>query len=360
MLGATFESFGQTLFEPGTFQGLLQSDSDNDESFGFITFALTASGKFSMRFNLGVNRIGRHSYAKTGIFTNGVYHFEGPEVTDTRYAVARFIDLQLEPTQQAPTKITGIVSDSTHTSTVELERIARFDSLNPAPQMGRYTFLLLNPGDAGIPAGTGFGAMTVARTGRLSISGRSADGRTFRRATAITVGERCPVFATLGGSTKGILSGWLNFQETTESDFSGTLIWLGPEVPGPNNAFVPEFSGNVRDIGSRYFVPPRTPVLQISSFTNNVRLTLGSGGLEMPIERNLTLTSANRFIFSPLLRGDALSVRVSTGLFTGRFLHSDIHSTVFRGAILQKQNRGAGQFVDLEGETGNVELQPVP
>ncbi|MEO5804621.1 MAG: hypothetical protein ABIR24_13935 [Verrucomicrobiota bacterium] len=357
--GAPAEGFSQILFEPGVFQGVLQSDSNNDESFGFITIALTASGKFSMRFNLGVNRIGHHSYSKTGTFTNGVYHFEGPEVADTRYAVARFIDLQLEP-GQSPMKINGTVTDSTHTSTVELERIAYFDALNPAPQMGRYTFLLLNPGDPGLPAGSGFGTMIIARSGRLSMSGRSADGRTFSRAAAVTVGERFPIFAKLGGSTKGILSGWLNFQETTESDFSGTLIWLGPEVPGPNNAFVPEFSGNVQAVGSRYFVPPGTQVIQTSSATNNIGLTLNSGGLETPIDQTLTLTSANRFIFSPVLPGAALSVRPLTGLFSGRFLHSDNHSTVFRGAILQKQNRGAGQFVDLEAETGNVDLQPVP
>ena len=360
LFAASGEGFSQTLFEPGTFQGLLQSDSNNDESFGFITITLTASGKFSMRFNLGVNRIGHHSYSKTGTFTNGVYHFEGPQVFDTRYAVARFIDLQLEPAD-APTKITGSVSDSTHTSIVESERIAHFDSLNPAPQMGRYTFLLLNPGDPSLPAGAGFGTMNIARTGRLSMRGRSADGQTFRAAaTAVTVGERCPVFAKLGSFTKGILCGWLNFQETTESDFSGTLTWLGPEVPGPNNAFVPEFSGNVQAVGSRYFVPAGTQVLQTLSATNNVQLTLSAGGLETPIERNLTLTSANRFIFSPVLPGHTLSVRASTGLFTGRFLHSDNHLKAFRGAILQKQNYGAGQFVDFEGQAGNVDLQPAP
>lgn len=181
-----------------------------------------------MRFNLGVNRIGHHSYYKTGIFTNGAYHFEGPAVADTRYAVARIIDLQLEPAE-APTKITGTVSDFTHTSTVELERIAHFDAANPAPQMGRYTFLLLNPSDPGLPAGTGFGTVTVASTGRLSIRGRSADGRTFSRGTAVTVGERFPIFAKASGSTKGIFIWMVEFSGNTGERFFRDidLAWAG-------------------------------------------------------------------------------------------------------------------------------------
>src|SRR4051794_16719127 len=67
--------------DPGVFQGILRSESNNDESFGFITIALSSSGTFTMRFNLGVNKIGHHSYSKSGQFTNGVYQFEGPEPT---------------------------------------------------------------------------------------------------------------------------------------------------------------------------------------------------------------------------------------------------------------------------------------
>lgn len=358
LIGMPLEALGQTTFEPGLFQGVLRSDSNNDESFGFITIALTASGKFSMRFNLGVNKVGRHSYSKTGTFDQtGAFHFAGPEVADTRYAVARFIDLQLDSVP-SPTIIRGNVTDLTHSSTVELERVAVFTSANPASEMGRYTFLFSNPDDPSLPSGSGFGTATVSSRGKISASGRSADEMTFSQKSAITVSGRWPVFAKLGGSTKGILCGWLTFAETAQSDFDGALTWLGPEVPGPNNAFVPKFSGDVTVAGSRYLAVKGNSVLQTTSSTNNVLLTLSRGGLQTPIERDLTLSSANRFTFANRTPNDSLSLSASKGTFTGNFLHTDGRKETFRGAILQKQNRGGGHFFYQEGQSGNVELQP--
>lgn len=356
--GVVPDVFGQVAFDPGTFQGLLQSDSDNDESFGFITIVLTRSGSFTARFNLGVNQIGHHSYSKTGRFdTNGAYHFEGPEVTDTRYAIARIIDLQLDNVS-APTAIHGTVTDLTHSSTVELERVAVFSSVNPAPQLGRYTFLFSGSGDSGLPPGHGYGTITVNRSGRISASGKAPDGMTFSRTASLTVNNRWPFFTTLGGKTHGILSGWLDFEETATTDFAGELTWLGPEEPGPNNAFVPEFSGTVSVAGSRY-VPPVGAILQTATSTNNVHLSISGGGLETPSERDLTLTAGNRFIFSPRLTGDALTANRSKGTFTGKFLHSDGRAVTFRGAVLQKQNIGGGHFVDRNDEAGTVLLSPI-
>ena len=210
----------------------------------------------------------------------------------------------------------------------------------------------------GIPNGFGYGTVLVSSRGRISASGRSADEMAFNQRAAITVSGRWPVFAKLGGSTKGILCGWLSFAETGGTDFAGSLTWLGPEVPGPNNAFVNEFSGEVSVAGSRYSVPRGTLVLQTTSSTNNVHLALSGGGLETPIERDLTLSSANRFSSANWPVGDSLSVSAPTGIFTGRFLHSDGFREIFRGVILQKQNFGGGHFVDREGLPGTAQLQP--
>ena len=309
-----------------------------------------------MKFNLGVNRVGYHAYSKAGQFSEaGSYHFEGSQVTDTRFAIARIIDLQLDSVA-SPTLIHGMVTDGTHTSTIELKRVAVFGVGNPAPQTGRYTFLFANSDDPGLPHAVGFGSVTVSSKGRISASGRSADGMSYRQSAAISVDGRWPIFAKLGGSTKGILSGWMTFEETADSDFAGSLIWLGPEVPGPNNAFVPEFSGTVAAVGSRYNAPAGK-VLQTSSSINNVHLTLSEGGLQTPIERDLTLTSANKIIFTDRVQPEALSVQTSTGLFTGKFLRSAGETDVFRGAILQKQNFGGGSFVDRGGEVGSGVLQ---
>src|ERR1043166_1159052 len=352
-----WRAFGQTSFEPGTFQGILESGSDNDESFGFITLTLTRSGTFSMRFNLGVKNVGHHNYAISGRFNDsGAFHYEGPAITDTRFAYARFIDLQLDNVS-TPMSIQGTVTDGTHSSSIVIERLAAFGLANPAPEAGRYTFVIPNPGNSGLPAGTGFGVVSINQWGHIVASSRMADGRIWAQGANLTVSGRWPIFARVGAGFHGIVAGWMTFQDRSDSDFSGTLTWLGPEVPGPNNAFVPAFSGDFQMIGSHYVGSFRSPVLQGNSSSNNVTLTLSSGGLDNTIERQLTLTSNNRFIFSPRLAGDSMGVAIGSGIFSGTFLHPDNHIVVFRGVILQKQNLGAGSFLDMNGESGTVTLR---
>jgi hypothetical protein len=356
LLATATDAFSQD-FGAGAFQGILQSESNNDESFGFITLILSRTGTFSMRFNMGVNRVGHHSYVKSGKFDeSGHYHFEGPDPNDTRYAVARIIDLQLDSVG-ATTRITGNMTDLTHSSTVEMEKVNVATLANSTPEAGAYTFLFQSSDD-GVAHSTGFGRVVISRLGHLVASGRAPDGRTFTQTANVTVYDRWPVFAKMAGVTNGILSGWLSFQEKSTSDFTGSLVWIGPEVPGPNHAFVPAFSGNVSVVGSRYLPLGGNTVLDVNSSSNNIHLGFADGGLETSIDRSLTLTAGNRFVFSPRLAGDALAVNPATGMFNGTFKHSDGRVYPFHGAILQKQNRGGGEFIDSERDPGNVSLTP--
>jgi len=196
---------GQTTFSPGTFQGIIRSDSDNDESFGFITLTLTRLGTFSMRFNLGVNSIGHHSYGITGRFSDsGAFHYEGPPVADTRYAVARFIDLQMDSVG-APMTIHGNITDLTHSSTIELERVAAFSFASPAAEAGRYTFLIPIRATSGFPpapvlSGRGQSIGHVVAVGWRLTEGHSPKAPLLPSWTLAGV---CPH----GPNTKGILSG---------------------------------------------------------------------------------------------------------------------------------------------------------
>jgi hypothetical protein len=343
-------------FGTGHFQGIIESDSNNDESFGFIGLTLSANGTFSLKFNLGVNQVGQHIYIKSGKFNqSGHYHFEGPDPHDTRYAVARIIDLQLDSID-SPTRITGDMTDLTHSSTVRMERVAVATLANAAPEAGAYTFAFSST-DSGLVHGPGVGRVVITRLGHLVASGRTPDGRIFSQTANVTVYDNWPVFAKAQGNTNGILSGWLNFQETADSDFSGELTWLGPEVPGPNHAFVPAFSGTVSTVGSRY-IQHSGPVLNINSSLNNVGMTFSGGNLNDPIVRNLTLSSANVFTFSPKFAGDSLVVNPYTGVFNGTFKHSDGRIYPLRGVILQKSNQGVGHFVPRGGNSGTVTLDP--
>lgn len=50
-----------------------------------------------------------------------------------------------------------------------------------------------------------------------------------------------------------------------------------------------------------------------------------------------------------------MTLAPATGLFTGTFLDIGNKSRTFKGAVLQKQNRGAGLFKG-NGQTGTVEV----
>ncbi|MDB6028528.1 MAG: putative Peptidylprolyl isomerase [Verrucomicrobiales bacterium] len=232
-------------FGAASFQGIIHSDSYNDEGFGFITLTLSRSGTFSMRFNVGVNSVGQHYYVRSGKFdSSGHYHFQGPPVTDTRYEIPRVIDLQLDSTD-SPTRINGMLTDFTHLSDIEIEKVA----VN-AGKAGSYTLAVSNDNE-GAPTGTGNGRVTIDRAGRLVVSGRVPGGRTFSQTANLTVYNHWPVFAKMTGTVYGILSGWITYNDSDSNVFNGQLTWLGPEVPGPNHAYVPRFVTDVSVTGHR-------------------------------------------------------------------------------------------------------------
>lgn len=349
-------TFAQT-FGAGTFEGIIQSGSDNDEGFGLVILTLAKTGVFTMRFNVGLNRVGRHSYVKVGKFdSSGRWQISGPAPTDTRYEIPVNMTLQLDSIDN-PTQITGNLNDYTHSSSIAMERIFVASRGNPASQVGLYTFLFSATHEPD-PNGTGWGRAVVTSTGVISWAGRTPDGRAFSQAANLTVFNHWPIFTKMAGVTNGIFSGWLNFSSSSSSDFSGQLTWIGPEVPGPNHAFVPRFVTSINVVGNQYTVPRRTTILQLNSDTNNIHLTFTDGGLENEIDKDATMLPNDRVLFNPAVRGQTLLFYPAWGLFAGTFQHSDGRFYVYRGAILQKQNYGAGQFVTRDLDSGSVTITP--
>src|SRR4051812_4408071 len=119
---APLSTFAQT-FGTGTFEGIIQSGSNNDEGFGYVVLTLARTGVFSMRFNVGVNSVGHHAYVKTGKFdSSGRWSISGPAPTDTRYEIPVNMNLQLDSIEN-PTRISGSLNDYTHSSSISMEHI---------------------------------------------------------------------------------------------------------------------------------------------------------------------------------------------------------------------------------------------
>ncbi|MDB6058611.1 MAG: hypothetical protein JWO95_2455 [Verrucomicrobiales bacterium] len=360
-LAHSLPAIAQTTFGTGTFQGIIDSDSDNDEGFGFIRLTLNKTGTFTMAFNVGVNAVGHHYYVKVGKFdSSGHWSISGtapdPGSYNTRYELPINMSLQLDSIDN-PTRITGELDDYTHSSHIEIERIFVASRGNLSPHAGSYTFLFAGTHQPD-PDGTGWGRAIVSPYGYIYAYGVTPDGRPFAQGANVTVYDRWPVFTKMAGVVNGIFSGWLNFDDRSDSDFTSQLTWIGPEEPGPNHAFVPQFVTTINVVGSRWVYTPHMTALQLNSVTNNIHLTFTDGGLENQIDRNLTLNQFNRVIFAPHQLGDSMYVLPTIGLFGGTFKHTDGRIYLFRGAILQKQNYGGGQFVTIDHNSGSVNFNP--
>ncbi len=339
-------------FVPGTFRGLIQAGSLNDESFGFFVFSLTRSGTFSGRFTYGKN-----VYPLRGRFNaDGSYSYEHPDY-NTHLARPRFINLQLSPADGS-SDVNGTITDLTHNATVNGERTRVYTLNDPAPYAGYYTFCIRPPNQAGAPEGSGFGRVSVDRYGHIVVGGIMAGGRPFSQATTLAEGGRWEMYARLSGNA-GLISGSMTFRDLSGSDFDGTITWLGPEEPFANEvvrAYVNNFAVNAAVAGSAYRYLPGNPVLNVDFTAPNAQLTFAGGAIDTSVSRSITISPRNLVSFEPRSPGDAMAISPGTGFFAGTFFANGTSLARFRGAILQKQNIGVGYFNE-SGQVGNVTLR---
>jgi hypothetical protein len=79
-----------------------------------------------------------------------------------------------------------------------------------------------------------------------------------------------------------------------------------------------------------------------------------------PREQPFTLTDKNLIVVTPAVPSFKASIKTATGMISGSF-RAGAGGPVrkFYGALLPKENRGAGVFVGT-AESGQVLLEPVP
>jgi hypothetical protein len=143
------------------------------------------------------------------------------------------------------------------------------------------------------------------------------------------------------------------------SDLGGALSWFKPSMPTarlyPNG-----FATQITQLGSRYAAPAAgTSALNVSNAACNILITSGAGDLASFVSNAVTLDANNR-TSSCVTNGFKVTITARTGLFSGSFVNPvTAKPTVFRGALFQKQNDGAGFFLGAD-QTGFVTLTPVP
>jgi YVTN family beta-propeller protein len=312
----------------------------------------SASGAGSLAINI----------INTGYFTGSIvldgvkYSFTGafPSSLSTTVTIRRrnlpsvTLDLTIDASGADPV-VTGMVTDGTWSDTLSANATTTYLRSVPCPRAGLYTAALYSSTDsATIPAGAGYGTITISNAGLARFAGTLADGTPFTASSTISSGGTLLVMDFLYHKD-GFLSGPLAFQSASSTGvIAGTLGWLKP-LTSSHGLFPASFSTTLNVAGSSYF--------------SGVRLT-GSGSLAFadganPFTQAFTV-NANHIpvITQPNPHSVTFNLDSKTGAFSGDFVDSQ-KTRHFHGVLLQQQNAGAGYFSDSPGN-GNVTLTISP
>jgi WD40 repeat protein len=330
----------------GTYVGLIQPVSPNNEQTGFIKITTTRKGTFSGKVTLGGKNYSTHgAFDGNGSFTGG----------HSRSGLSINLLLHLDDDSD---QITGSISDDVFTSQLTADRLVH-SKTDPASEAGKYTILIpANTNERDAPQGNSFGILKVDASGKTRVAGSLADGTKFSQSAGISKNGTWPFYAPLYKHA-GSISGEITFRDQPGvSDLDGTVDWFRP--PMANAKIFPDgFSTETALLGSTYVRASGQPVLSVIPGEQNVLINLGEGDLDSELQKAATLENNNKIVV-PDSNDEKLSVSVSasSGSLHGSFLHPVTgRKTRHSGVVFQKQNLAEGYFIGPD-QSGFVSVVP--
>ena len=322
----------------GAYNGLFSETNRTHGSSGSFTLNLTDRGAYSGNLQLGRNR-----YSLSGKF--GAAGTAGQTIL-RRGMNSLTVTMALDLTGGAD-RLWGTVSDGVWLADLLANRAVFGSRTNPATQYaGSYTLSL--PGctnaDGSVWLGDGYLTLSVNTGGKVTYSGSLADGTSVGPASVPVSGQGyVPLYVPLYGG-KGSVWSWLEFDTSQPAKgLEGLLSWIKPSGAG---AYYPAgLTGDVMAEGARY-TPPTTGS-RVIELTDGL-VILESGSLSGPLINAVTLTANNKVIDLSLTNKLSLTVKSSSGAFSGSVTEPGAkkpHS--FKGALLQDENRGYGYFLGI-------------
>ncbi len=318
-----------------SFVGISQS------GYALLTLALEATGKFTGKLLVE----DPSTYSLSGSF-NSTGYFAG----QTGKPPIPYI-LQVTGSTPGTYLLTG--SAQGHQITAYPAAYAKGQTV---AEIGTYTALFTGTDpSAAIPQGTGYGTLTVSKTGAGSINGKLADGTSYTASSILvagTGGRELIIFDPNIYSKKGLLSGVFNFGIPVAGQLDGTLLWDKPDLN--KGSYYP--AGFVTALGAIGALYSKAIPLPFTSGT----LTLTGGGLATTGTAPFTLTAKGA---GTIAKPDKLSIKTATGAVSGAFKAAGAAKAVsFSGLLLQDgaNSRAAGYFlgpvVSGSGTSGSVTL----
>ena len=335
----------------GTYNGLFyETIHPAHASSGFVTLTTTAKGQFTGKLTAGSG-----SYAMNGQFDgSGSWSNTVTSRGSTPLAVQLSVDLLNQPDQ-----IHGTVSDGTWIAQLLADQSVFNAKTRPAPQAGKYTFLIPGNDDAAqFPGGDGYATVSVDAGGRIKASGNLGDGTAINQSSVLAKDGRLPFYVALYGG-RGSIFGWLTVTNAGTALQNAAYWFKGASSTNQPDKFYPQgFAQTVAVLGSP-FVPPAASA-PLFDWNTGVA-TLGGGNLAGVVTNHVTLGSNNRLtVVDPGPSKLTLTVNLSAGSLNGSFMHPQTgKSASIKGVVLQSMNAAGGYFLGTN-QSGRVLLQQNP
>jgi len=241
--------------------------------------------------------------------------------------------------------LNGVVTNAKFSSALTGFRAATRLTAGSAVIPGTNVFLIpgdLNPAD-NLPAGNGYGSLTVGSNGAISLIGRLADNTSISQGTFVSTNFNgtngiWPFYASLY-SGKGIILGWQTWQTAAApTNFEGWVAWSKPAKGSAyyTNAFL--FLTNAWSAG---YIPPSPGSYQIVF-----------GGATLTNRLTNTLKAGTNGLFT-VVSGQANNLTLTNKPLSGSFSFPSARNThSFYGAFVSPDQGGSGYFLDTNGQTG--------
>jgi Divergent InlB B-repeat domain/Bacterial Ig domain len=323
----------------GNYQGLFyDTNGITHPASGFFSAKVTGSGSFSAKI-----LVAGKSYSRSGKFSAmGVYSNSIPRKGLSPLSIQLQLDLA------GGNVITGQLSDGSWMAQVTANR-AMYSKLNPAPQAGRYTWML--PNSTSEPGGNSFGVVTVSASGSITFAATMGDGAKASQSALLSGSGQWPLYVSLYGGQGSILS-WVTFTNFPGYNLFGPMNWIRLTQLG--SAFYPAgFTNAIDSFGSTYKFTNGIPVL---NFTTG-QVFLANGNISQGFSNQVALSAASK-VTNLSSNSLSLTIKTSSGLFKGSVVNPATGKAIpFSGVIVQSQNAGNGFFRGTN-ETGMVIFGP--
>jgi hypothetical protein len=213
---------------------------------------------------------------------------------------------------------------------------------------------------ADYPQGHGYVALTISNRGTISAVGKLADGSTFSSGSNLRVDGTAAFFAQLYNKA-GLARGELAFADLPDTDASGAdWLWIRPADGRAH--YYPAGWTEVRfdAVGTKYTRPTSLDFGQgpTDLINGNARLAFSGGLLDHSLNKAVSIDPlTGRAMKIPATDSSySFSLNAGTGIFTGRFPHSENKRAHFTGILLNKgANRGGFGYFLSPVAPGNPE-----